>query len=99
MFHGMFHGWKCVRGDWVIFQIKNTQFCSHFVQICNNFVTIIPTGMVGNASKIHKFANPTIFSAISESQYVVYAMLYNTIYSNYLNCAYNTIQFIKLWPV
>ena len=55
--------------------------------------------MVGNASKIHKFANPTIFSTISEPQYVVYAMLYNTRYSNYLNCAYNTIQFIKLSPV
>ena len=55
--------------------------------------------MVGNASKMHKFANPTIFSTISEPQYVVYAMLYTTRYSNYLNCAYNTIQFIKLWPV
>ena len=55
--------------------------------------------MVGNASKMHKFANPTIFSMISEPQYVVYAMLYGTRYSNYPNCTYNTIQFIKLSPV
>ena len=52
--------------------------------------------MVGNASKMHKFANPTIFSMISEPQYVVYDMLYGTRYSNYPNCTYNTIQFIKL---
>lgn len=67
--------------------------------IFRQFIQLYPTGMVGNASKIHKFTNPTIFSTISEPQYVVYAMLYTTRYSNYLNCAYNTIQFIKLWPI